>query len=102
MSSIKLGECENILKEHYNISEDEPLLIFKVDFYEEELLISRVEYEVYNFKTKEQLDLNLCIGTKVDLFLPAKINENEKFKYNQSVNIIMTYVIHTLKIMVQI
>jgi len=84
MSTIKLGECENILKEHYNISKDEPLLIFKIDFYEEGLLIPRVEYEVYNFKTKEQLDLNLCIGTKVNLFLPAKINENEKFKYNQS------------------
>ena len=30
-SIIDLGECENILKNHYNISNNESLLIFKIE-----------------------------------------------------------------------
>ena len=32
-STIKLGECENILKEKYNISQDISLLIFKMEYF---------------------------------------------------------------------
>ena len=38
ISIIKLGECEKKLKEKYNIGESEPLIILKVDIYEEGLL----------------------------------------------------------------
>ena len=31
ISSIDIGECENILRTTYNISEDENLIIYKVD-----------------------------------------------------------------------
>ena len=59
ISSINLDECEIKLREYYNISEKEPLLIFKIDAFEKGLLIPRVVYEVFNYKTKEQLNLTI-------------------------------------------
>ena len=84
ISSIKLGDCENKLKKYYNISKDEPLLISKIDFYKGGLLIPIIEYEVYDTKAKTQLDLSICIDTKINLLLPADINEKEEFKHNKS------------------
>ena len=84
ISTIKLGECENKLKEYYNISKDEPLLIFKIDIYEEGILIPTIEYEVYNSKTKKQLNLTVCKYTKINILLPAIINEENEFKHNSS------------------
>ena len=82
ISAINLGECENLLYEHYNISKNEPLIIFKIDFFEEGQLIPRVEYELY--RRKEQLNLTICQNTKIKILYPAKIEENEEFKHNIS------------------
>ena len=86
ISVIRLGECENILYKYYNISEENPLIILKMDIYEEGLLIPLIEYEIYNPETMEQLDLNLCYHTKVNIFLPVltDIKEEDEFKYNSS------------------
>ena len=54
ISSIKLGKCEEKLKNYYNISDNETLLIFKADIYEKGLYIPIIEYEVYNFRTKQK------------------------------------------------
>ena len=66
ISIIRLGECENKLKKYYNINEKESLIIFKIDNYEEGLLIPIVEYEVYDLKNKRQLDLNICITVYIN------------------------------------
>ena len=41
-----------------------------------------VSYEIYNFKTKKQLDLNICNDTTIKILLSANIDENNEFKYN--------------------
>ena len=46
ISSVNLGECENILKRVYNINESLPLIIFKVDYYLEDILIPIIGYEI--------------------------------------------------------
>ena len=57
-----------------------------MDIYEEGLLIPLIEYEIYNPETMEQLDLNLCYHTKVNIFLPVltDIKKEDEFKYNSS------------------
>ena len=57
ISIIKLNECEKELRDHYKIDDDDTLLIFKIDYYEKNLLIPIVEYEIYSSKTKKKLDL---------------------------------------------
>ena len=84
ISIISLGECENILKSHYNISEEQSLIIFKIDVYEEGLLVPSINYEVYNSETKDQLDLSVCGDANINIYLPAYIEENNIYKYNPS------------------
>ena len=82
ISNIKIGNCENKLKEKYNISLDIPLLIFKLDVDMEGYSVPSVEYEISNPITKEKLNLKYCQNEQIDIALPVSINENELFKYN--------------------
>ena len=76
-------ECENILKKRYNIPQNEELIIFKTDKYIEGLLIPLIEYEIFNSKTKEKLDLYYyCKYEYIDLTIPVSINDNYSFKYD--------------------
>ena len=84
VSIISLGECENILKAHYNINQNESLLIFKTDIYEEGSLVPKIRYEVYDLKSKNQLDLSICTNTKIEILLPCIVDTNNEYKYNPS------------------
>ena len=84
ISSIDLGKCENLLRLYYNISDNITLLILKIDFYEDGLSIPIIEYDIYNSKTKEKLNLNICKDTKIKIYIPVSIDENNLFKYNSS------------------
>ena len=84
ISIIKLGQCENILKRNYNLDEDDELIIFMIEMYKEGFLIPIVEYEVFNLKINEKLDLNMCNDTKIQILHPVDIDENKLFKYNSS------------------
>ena len=83
ISSIFLGDCENELKNFYKIDKNDFLLIFKIEYYIPEFLVPIIEYEVYNSKTKERLDLINCKkNNKVNISIPVKIDEENIFKYN--------------------
>ena len=84
LSSINFDECENKLRTYYNIGNNTTLLILKIDIFENGLLIPIIEYEAYNSKTKEQLNLNICQYIKINLNIPVNIDENSIFKYNSS------------------
>lgn len=43
ITSINLGECENYLRSHYKIPDNELLIIYKIDYYIDELLIPITE-----------------------------------------------------------
>ena len=82
VSTIKLGECEDILKGIYGIDKNQSLIIFKVDYYMEGLLIPIIGYEVYHPKNKSKLDLSLCNKTSINYNIPVSINEDNLFKYD--------------------
>ena len=84
ISKINLGECENKLRIYYNISNNIALIILKIDKFEEGLLIPIIEYKIYNSKTKEKLNLNICNDIKIKLNIPVILDENNLFKYNSS------------------
>ena len=71
VSTIILGDCENILNEVYNISNNYSILISKIDYYEEGSLVPIVLYSMYHPITKQKLDLNYCKDTKISLSIPA-------------------------------
>ena len=83
-STIKLGVCENQLRKIYNISSSIPLLIFMIEINKEGFSIPIIEYEVYNSKQNDLLNLNYCNNTEIKLSIPVTINENNIFKHNSS------------------
>ena len=90
VSTIDIGECEEILKEKYGININETLMIFKVDFYIENYMIPITEYEIFNPKTNEKLDLNYCNETKIKIYTPILIEEEYLYKYDpNSITIII-------------
>ena len=78
-TTINLGECETKLKEYYKIPLDKSLYILKLDVTQEGMKIPKIEYEVYynlNGNNLEKLNLSVCENTKVELSIPAEINED--------------------------
>jgi len=84
ISTIKLGECENILKGIYGIDENLTLIILKIDYYLEGLLIPIIGYEVYDPINKSKLNLSYCNETLISYNIPVTIDENNLFKYDQN------------------
>ena len=84
ISSILLGECEQLLKKANGISENETLIILKFDIFEEWLKIPIIEYEIYNPITLEKLDLDCCKDVKIGISIPVSIDEDSLYKYNSS------------------
>ena len=84
LSTIKLGELENIIKDKYNISINESLIIFKIEKYIEGILIPLIEYEIFNPETKEIIDLKNFqnINLNIIISIPISIKENILYKYD--------------------
>ena len=83
ISIIDFGECETILKEFYYI---DYLLILKID-----TKLSNyntiLNYEIYNPKTKEKLNLSLCDNIKINIktnYFPSQESLNKIIKLNES------------------
>ena len=77
---MELENCENILKDVYNINKSLPLIIFKVDYQYPDLLIPIIGYEFYHPENKSRLDLKYCNDT-IKLNIPVSIDENLLYKY---------------------
>ena len=85
-STINLGKCEKVIKNNYNISENNSLYIIKLDIEEEGMQIPKIEYEVYYplyIQNFSKLNLSLCEGMEVEISLPVKIDDDIN-KYNSS------------------
>ena len=66
ISTIDLGECENVLREKHNLKNTTlPLLIFKVDYYPNDSLIPIIGYEVYSPIDLTMLNLSYCSNNTV-------------------------------------
>ena len=82
ISSLHLGECENILKDKYNISKTEDLIIFKLEYFEEGITIPIIAYEVINPTNNKILDLKYCAEEKIIYEIPVLINEENLVFYD--------------------
>ena len=82
ISTILLGECENILRREYHIDENLPLIILKVDYYQENSLIPIIGYEIFHPENKSKLDLNYCKNESANFSIPVLIDEENSFKYD--------------------
>ena len=84
VSILKLKDCEERLKSNNGISENETLLIFKIDVYKDGLLMPVIEYEVYHPTEFYKLDLSVCDDINIEISLPVSIDEDELYKHDPS------------------
>ena len=82
LSTINLGDCEDKLKDTYEIEKNLSLIIFKVEYDMPGLLIPVIGYEVYHPINKSQLDLNYCKDYLVKINIPVSIDEDNLYKYD--------------------
>ena len=86
VTSIDLGECENLLRKEYNISSNKKLYIKKIDIAQEGMKTKKVEYDVYCklFGTNLiKLNLTVCENSKISIIIPFLLNGNID-EYNSS------------------
>ena len=79
MSTIYLGECENLIRKFYNITNNQSLYIKIVEVIQEGMKIPKIEYGIYSKVTEnrlQKLNLSICINTKIYLSIPGLIPEN--------------------------
>ena len=82
ISTIQLGQCEGILRERYKISEELPLIIFKVEYFVPGIQIPVIGYNVFHPNNKTKLDLQYCKDSIINFNIPVSIDENEIIKYD--------------------
>ena len=82
--TIDIGECENELKNAYNISKNDSLYLLKLIVKEEGMKIPKVEYEIYyplyNLSLTK-LNLESCKNSKIDISISISIDDDID-KYN--------------------
>mgnify|MGYP003571295984 CR=1 FL=1 len=74
ISSIDLGECENILKQHYNLTNNQSLIIIKLDFKNKNKSSTYVQYEVFEPINKTRLNLDYCSNLKIVINVPIDLD----------------------------
>ena len=82
ISLIDFGECENILRQKYNLDENHEIIIFKIEHYILGNNIPIIEYALFNEDGKIKLNLEYCSNISVEYQIPVSINEDELYKYN--------------------
>ena len=82
-SKINLGECENKLKKKHNISDENSLIIFKIDIENSNKSYTYVQYEIYNPETYQQLSLDICNNLLINITIPAKLDSETQLLYEK-------------------
>lgn len=82
ISSIDFGECETKLKRQYNISEEEPLVIFKSDIKSADFITTNTQYEIYKLNTQKNLNLSICNNTLIDIYSPVNLDPTTESLYD--------------------
>ena len=73
-SSIDLGECIDELRDHYNLTQDHPLIMIVKDYKTDDQLIAKIDYDIIDQKSKTKLNLSYCVNAKeAKISVPSNI-----------------------------
>ena len=82
ISSIDLGECEQLIKNQEGLSENDNLIVLKTDIKNEDLSLTYVQYEIYNPLNLKLISLDICSDIPISISFPISLNENTKSIYD--------------------
>ena len=84
--TIDLGDCEFLLKNYYNITDNKTLYMKIINIAQEGIKAKKVKYDIYcklNGTNLIKLNLKACINRKILMLIPFEINKNID-EYNSS------------------
>ena len=79
MSTIDLGDCEKLLRNYYNLTNNQTIYMKKLDIIQDEFKANKIEFNVYSKisgKNIIKLNLSICENTKIYINIPIEINGN--------------------------
>ena len=76
ISSIDLGDCEQSLKLKENLTDDDDLIIFKIDIKSSDLSLTYVKYEIYNPNNFKQISLDSCKDSSITIKSPVNLDQS--------------------------
>ena len=83
-ASMDMTECENILREIYDIDMDLPLIVLKYMNDDASGIEQTFQYQIFHPITREKLNLSYCENTTVDVYVPFELTEEQESLYNRS------------------
>ena len=85
-SKINLGECENILKEYYNLDKNISLIILILEKQTTKSSERDLQFEVYEPYNKTKLSLSVCENTPIEISTPLILAEEIQNLYEELKN----------------
>ena len=82
ISSIDLGECEKILKNNSGLTEEEDLIVYKIDIKDEDTGFTYVQYEIYNPRNLTLISLDACKDIQITVNVPVILDESTQLTYD--------------------
>ena len=83
LSIIDLGECETILKKTYHVHENDSLIFIKSETITDKASQRTIDYEVYEPYNKTKLNLSVCDGTPINVYVPMELSQGNKQIYEK-------------------
>ena len=83
LSIIDLNECEDILKEQYNIDNMELLIMIKQENKTNIASKKNVKFKLYESCSKTELNLSLCGDNKINIYTKVELSQKSKQLYEQ-------------------
>ena len=78
LSIIDLSECEKKLKEKYNIAEEDSLIFIKQEKVTDKESEKNIQYECFEPYNKTKLNLSICSGVNINIYVPLTLSEEIK------------------------
>ncbi len=82
VSSIDLGLCEDIIKQNKGLSDDDDLIMIKIDIKSDDLMSTFVQYEIYDPTNSDLISLDICGNLQIVISTPVKLIGRTEYLFN--------------------
>ena len=83
LSILDISNCETVLKDKYNLNEDDNLILLKKEKQSNKASEKEVQLEIYEPYNKTKLNLSFCQETKINIYAKAELSKETKYSLEQ-------------------
>ena len=83
LSIIDINQCESLLKQANNISEEDNLILLKKEKLTNKAYEKEVQFEIYEPYNKTKLNLEICKETNINIYSKTELSEEIQYSYDK-------------------